>query len=377
MPGRLFVVDSSPAVHRLVEQASLAHGYDVMAFKEGVAALSAAKEHRPELYIVDYHLEGVEFLAFCERLKKAGLLPDAAVISLVNFSDRVDEDHLRSLGVRAFLKKPLQPDNLLQVMKNLDLGGSGNEAASAVSGDRGRPVEPEVKAAAAATTEAGSEASRQISKTPSKHESTHPFKASVVGQKADPLAEDALRTLSSTLLQLVGTQAEQAVSQALPDLVAREVNARLGQVVRAEVASQIAAALPKEQMAELAMKAVQKELPAAVAKHLAEMGPTLQRTMIESASPIIKDLTGKLIKDQAEPAVKKHLPELMKQQLGSLEALVKEAAQEAAARYVREPAADIVREMAKEAVDQAVKKVVPDLAESVIKKEIERLTASA
>ena len=53
MASPIFVVDSSPAVRRLVEQISIPEGFEVVGFQDGPAALEAARRSSPSLIIAD------------------------------------------------------------------------------------------------------------------------------------------------------------------------------------------------------------------------------------------------------------------------------------------------------------------------------------
>ena len=120
MASTIFIVDSSPAVRRLVEQISAPEGCDVVGFQDGPAALEAARRMSPSLIIADYHLENMTFSGFCKEVYKLDNLAETYIVSLISPSDRVDESHLRSLGVKAFLKKPFQSEHLIDVIKDLE-----------------------------------------------------------------------------------------------------------------------------------------------------------------------------------------------------------------------------------------------------------------
>ena len=115
----IFVVDSSPAVRRMVEQISTPEGFEVVGFQDGPAALEAARRSSPSLIIADYHLDNMTFSGFCKEINKLDNLTETYLISLVNPADRPDENLLRTLGVKAFLKKPFQSEDLLDVLKSL------------------------------------------------------------------------------------------------------------------------------------------------------------------------------------------------------------------------------------------------------------------
>ena len=120
MASSIFVIDSSPAVRRLVEQISKSHGCEVTGFQDGPAALEAARQTNPNFIIADYHLENMTFSGFCKAVYKLDNLAETYIISLISSSDRVDETHLRSLGVKAFLNKPFQPEHLIDLISDLE-----------------------------------------------------------------------------------------------------------------------------------------------------------------------------------------------------------------------------------------------------------------
>ena len=130
MPASIFVVDSSPAVRRMVEQISSPQGYEVLGFQSGPAALEAARRMTPVLIIADYHLADMTFSGFCKEVSRLDHLTETILVSVVASSDRLDEEHLRSLGVRAFLKKPLQADELTDTIKDLKNGGLQSSATA-------------------------------------------------------------------------------------------------------------------------------------------------------------------------------------------------------------------------------------------------------
>ncbi|NJN71006.1 MAG: response regulator, partial [Nitrospira sp.] len=126
MPSPIFVVDSSPAVRRMVEQISIPEGFEVVGFQDGPAALEAARRSPPSLIIADYHLDNITFSGFCKEINKLDNLTETSLISLINSADNPDENHLRTLGVKAFLKKPFQSEDLLEVLKSLEKTPAGS-----------------------------------------------------------------------------------------------------------------------------------------------------------------------------------------------------------------------------------------------------------
>lgn len=67
MASTIFVVDSSPAVRRMVEQLSPPDDYHLMAFEDGPTALEAARKLSPHLIVADYHLDNITFFGILQR----------------------------------------------------------------------------------------------------------------------------------------------------------------------------------------------------------------------------------------------------------------------------------------------------------------------
>lgn len=120
MEYSLFVIDSSPAVRRLVEEAASTEGFQVTAFSDGPSALEEAGRNAPRMIIADFHLEGLTFTTFCDKLNELNLIPSTMFVILVNASDRLDEGSLRARGVNAFIHKPVQVEDLRGTIKDLN-----------------------------------------------------------------------------------------------------------------------------------------------------------------------------------------------------------------------------------------------------------------
>jgi len=119
VPTRLLLVDGDPAVQRLIEHTTLSLGLDAACFKDAVTALDAIGRLKPALVIASYRLTGATFISFCERLAGMELTPSPPIVALVSPEDQFDEAELRFLGVKSFVHKPLQSDDLLQAIRPL------------------------------------------------------------------------------------------------------------------------------------------------------------------------------------------------------------------------------------------------------------------
>lgn len=124
MPTRLLLVDGDLAVQRMVEQVAQSLGLDASCFKDAITALDAIGRLKPSLVIADYRMTGTTFIAFCERIAGMELASPPPIVTLASADDQFDEAELRFLGVKAFVRKPPQPDTLHDTILQLctDLG---------------------------------------------------------------------------------------------------------------------------------------------------------------------------------------------------------------------------------------------------------------
>ncbi|MDE3225811.1 MAG: response regulator [Nitrospirota bacterium] len=124
MPTRLLLVDGDPAVQRMVELVAQSLELDASCFKDAITALDAIGRLKPALVIADYRMTGATFIAFCERIAGMELASPPPIVTLAAAEDQFDEAELRFLGVKAFVRKPPQPDTLHDTIRQLctDLG---------------------------------------------------------------------------------------------------------------------------------------------------------------------------------------------------------------------------------------------------------------
>ena len=377
MASTIFVVDSSPAVRRLVEQISKPEGCDVVGFQDGPAALEAARRMSPSLIIADYHLENMTFSGFCKEVHKLDNLAETYIVSLTSPSDRVDEAHLRSLGVKAFLKKPFQSENLIDVIKDLEA-----QQASRTNGIKKKPRSwPPVSSA----TDSDDDASNDDSPTEEEEEQAiipypqpkdSPVNTTTAAQASTAEPEEAMKGLFSQLLQSMSERTEKKIADLLPRMVGKDLSTLVAKAVETEVRTHMGASLSQERLTQVLEPLLMTALPKILSEEMSLLEPIIRHSIFETATPVIKERIDQFVREEIN-AVRTALSDMVREHLGSIEGLVKEEIQQAAAKQTSEVVEALVRAMAREQVGQTVQRLVPDLAEEQIKAEITRLTQAA
>ena len=378
MASTIFVVDSSPAVRRLVEEISTPEGRAVMGFQDGSAALEAARRMSPNFIIADYHLENMTFSGFCKEVQKLDNLTETYIVSLISPSDRVDETHLRSLGVKAFLNKPFLSENFIEVIKDLEA-----QQASMTNGTRKKSRSwPPVSTA----TDSDDDAFNDDSLTETEEEEAiapHPqpkdspvTTTTTAEQTSTPEPEEAMKGLFGQLLQSMSERTEKKIADLLPRMVGKDLAALVAKAVEKEGHAQMDTSLSEERLTQVLEPLLMQALPKVLLKEMFLLEPIIRDSIVKIASPLIKERIDQFVREQTDD-VRTTLPDMVREKLGSLEGLVKEEIQQAAAKQTSAMVEAFVRSTARKQIDQTVQRLVPDLVEEQVKAEIARLSTAA
>lgn len=373
MSSSIFIVDSSPAVRRMVEQISTPEGFEVVGFQDGPAALEAARRISPALIIADYHLDNMTFSGFCKELNKLDNLTETYLISLINPADCPDENHLRTLGVKAFLNKPFQSDDLLDVIKSLQ---QKQQEPSNGKGLKKRVWPP---TSTATDSDDDDEIMDHLDSSDEQEDpvmeqpSTSPGAAPTArASAAEP--EDAMKGLFGQLLQSMTERTEKKLTDLLPQAIEAKLASHVRPIVQKELQKQLGELLSQEQLTAIIRPLLSQELPAILKKELTASEPMIRRTVADVAGASVKESLERLVKDQVGAGIQKHLPDAVREQLGAIELMVKDEIRQATLKQAPLLADDLVRATAEQTVEQAVQRIVPELAEQHIKAELKRLT---
>ena len=102
--GRILVLDDDRLVLATVVHGLVQAGYDVIDADNGDDAILLAREHKPELALLDIRMEGKTGFDVAEYLRDVCHIP---FMFLSAFSDEATTAKVQSLGAVAYLVKPL------------------------------------------------------------------------------------------------------------------------------------------------------------------------------------------------------------------------------------------------------------------------------
>ena len=103
--GKILVVDDDRLVLAMVVHGLTQAGYEVIDADNGDEAILLARQHRPDIALLDIRMEGKTGFDVAQYLKEVGQTP---FVFLSAFSDEQTVAKVKELGALAYLVKPLE-----------------------------------------------------------------------------------------------------------------------------------------------------------------------------------------------------------------------------------------------------------------------------
>jgi len=104
------VVDDDRHIASLIEDALSAEGFQVTLAFDGMSALRRAREHDPDIVILDIGLPGLDGLEVCRAIRKDS---SAAILFLTARTQEVDRVIGLELGADDYVSKPFSPREIV------------------------------------------------------------------------------------------------------------------------------------------------------------------------------------------------------------------------------------------------------------------------
>jgi len=116
MKKTVLVVEDNELNMKLFNDLLEAHGYGVVQTRDGLSALDLARQHRPDLILMDIQLPEVSGIEVTKWLKEDDTLRHIPVIAVTAFAMKGDEQKIREGGCEAYLSKPISVAHFLQTI---------------------------------------------------------------------------------------------------------------------------------------------------------------------------------------------------------------------------------------------------------------------
>ena len=119
MSKRILIVEDNDLHMKLFHDLLEADGYTTLQSKDGMAALKLARQHHPDLILMDIQLPDVSGLEVTKWIKGDDDLKTIPIIAVTAFVMKGDEEQIREGGCEAYIAKPISVVNLLRTVRRL------------------------------------------------------------------------------------------------------------------------------------------------------------------------------------------------------------------------------------------------------------------
>jgi len=113
----ILCVDSEPRVQKFYEGTLSDRNWDVVTASDGIEALEAVEFKSPDLIITELNLPQMDGVEFLQTLKESNQNIPVIVISSV--SEKEGQQKIQGLGVKKYLSKPFQLDELRKSVREI------------------------------------------------------------------------------------------------------------------------------------------------------------------------------------------------------------------------------------------------------------------
>jgi two-component system KDP operon response regulator KdpE len=114
---KILVVDDDPDLVRAMRLRLRANNYEVATASDGYSAIASAQKDRPSLIILDLGLPVGDGFVVLNRLQNSDSLAGIPVIVLSARDPQSNEERALKAGATAFLQKPADNDELMNVIR--------------------------------------------------------------------------------------------------------------------------------------------------------------------------------------------------------------------------------------------------------------------
>lgn len=118
MGKTILIVEDNELNMKLFNDLLEANGYSTVQTRNGVEAVALARQHQPDLILMDIQLPEISGLDVTKWLKDDPELKSIPVVAITAFAMKGDEERIREGGCEAYLSKPISVAKFLETVRH-------------------------------------------------------------------------------------------------------------------------------------------------------------------------------------------------------------------------------------------------------------------
>jgi two-component system, cell cycle response regulator DivK len=115
----ILYVEDNELNRKIVRDLLRRTSYRLLEAPDGEAGIAMAREHNPDLILMDIQLPKVSGVEAMRALRQAPATADTPIIAITSFALSGDHQKAKDAGASAYLAKPYSPRELLNMIREL------------------------------------------------------------------------------------------------------------------------------------------------------------------------------------------------------------------------------------------------------------------
>ncbi|HEX8947478.1 MAG TPA: response regulator [Dissulfurispiraceae bacterium] len=327
MARKLLLADDSLTIQKVVELVLAHENFEIKTVNDGEQALEAVETFAPDIVLADIEMPKLNGYQLCEKVKNNPAAAHIPVILLAGAFEPFDEEYAKAVGADDYIIKPFESQELISKVKSSLINADASRPSAGFAADA--PQEETV------SMEEYGEAAGEAHETAADRDMEMKWGEDI------PAAQEPL-------------DESQADNQEMGD---DEYEAKL--------------ALSAKGFAEELTDALKEEKAPEALSSMRELAVSLKMPTGEEVSEMIRRSVDEKVSALVNSEVAPHLSSAIKDAVGRT---LSEIAPGIVEGVTREAVSELLGSLRGE-ISAAIGRIVPEVAETIIKKEIEKITA--
>ena len=113
----VLIVEDNPKNMKMMRDLMRVQGYQTLEASDGPSGLDMARQHRPDLVLMDIQLPQMDGYEVTRRLKAGDDTKHIPIIVVTSFAMRGEEEKARQAGCDAYISKPIDIRRLVETVQ--------------------------------------------------------------------------------------------------------------------------------------------------------------------------------------------------------------------------------------------------------------------
>jgi two-component system cell cycle response regulator DivK len=119
MTKKILVVEDTEDNRQILRDLLGMAGYDTIEANDGAEGVARAREHRPDLILMDIQMPVMDGYEATRRIKADPTLKQIPVIAVTSYALSGDEEKAREAGCDGYIAKPYSPRQMLAKVREI------------------------------------------------------------------------------------------------------------------------------------------------------------------------------------------------------------------------------------------------------------------